>query len=89
MTQKVIWKYELGGAHSIIQMPREAKVLHVEVQRGVPCLWVECEPDAPKEYRAFAVIGTGHPFNDKGFEYVGTYLSEGGHFVFHVYEVKP
>lgn len=88
MTHKVIWKYGLGGGHSVIQMPREAKVRHVEVQREVPCLWVECEPDLPIEDRTFISIGTGHPFNDKGLEYVGTCLSDRGVFVLHVYEVK-
>lgn len=72
-----------------IMMPAGAKVLTVQVQSGVPCLWAECNPDAECVSRTFLIRGTGHPIDD-GIEkeYIGTIQLHGGSLVLHVFEIK-
>jgi hypothetical protein len=83
---QAIWKFPLliqdGQA---VSMPAGAKVLCVQVQNGVPCLWALVDPTAPKLSRNFFTFGTGHPIDPTGLEFVGTYQIDGGALVFHVF----
>lgn len=87
---KTIWKFPIVITDlQTVPLPDGAKVLTVAEQRGDLCLWAEVNPDAPKVKRTFEVFGTGHPMHtDMGVErgYVGTAQTEGGSFVWHVYE---
>src|SRR5438094_593221 len=55
----VIWKFGLAPE---IKMPRGARVLTVQVQKGTPELWALCHAEAPLEDRTFLVFGTGQHF---------------------------
>lgn len=61
-----------------IALPNQVKILCVQMQRGVPCLWVLLDPDEP--YRMVAIImrGTGHPIDDDDEvgDYIGTVQQE-------------
>jgi hypothetical protein len=85
-----IWKYELAvDDEQIIAMPMGAQVLSVQVQHGVPCLWVRCQPDAPTAPVRVITLGTGHPAEHvEDLQFVGTYQLLGGNFVGHVF-VQP
>ena len=48
-----------------VSMPEDAKVLTVQVQKGKPCLWAECNPDGEPVLRTFLIRGTGHPIDDE------------------------
>jgi len=81
-----IYKY-MFDVNDIVtfEMPKGATVLHVQCQRGTPCLWALVDLDAPVDRREFRIVGTGHPFPDANkFEHVGTFLNEP--FVWHVFE---
>lgn len=87
MTEKyAIWKYNFDiGGEFIVEMPRGAKVLTVQMQADRPCLWALVNlVDARTDERTFVVVGTGHPFDPTGREYVGTI--QDGSFVWHIWE---
>jgi hypothetical protein len=87
-----IFKYQLELTDAqMVALPKGAIVRHVARQgegRGERlCLWCEVDPDAPAEWRTFAVRGTGHPFDVRpGDAYLGTVHLDSGRLVFHVYE---
>jgi len=82
---KTIWKYALDF-QTIVDIPKGAKVLTVQEQRGDPQLWAIVDPDAETEKRTFIIYGTGHNMPDDPGEYVGTFQQLGGNLVFHVFE---
>jgi hypothetical protein len=81
---KQIWKYKV---ENVIEMPKEAEILSVQIQNGQmfnACIWVKVNPENELEKRQFEVIGTGHSFDDSNKEYIGTY--QDGPFVWHLFE---
>jgi hypothetical protein len=81
---KQIWKYKV---ENVIEMPKEAEILSVQIQNGQmfnTCIWVKVNPENELEKRQFEVIGTGHSFEDSNKEYIGTY--QDGPFVWHLFE---
>lgn len=87
---RTVWKFELFSVDDDVRitMPMGAKILHVEAQREVPCVWALVDPGADKvEYR-FRLAGTGHPLPDDVGPHVGSFMLHGGRFVFHLFEVR-
>lgn len=89
----VIWKYPmpvenfLGDDNSItLSIPEEFQFLTVQVQDGVPTLWVEVDPESPKVEVKIAIVGTGGKVPDPSTLYVGT-VQLGG-FVWHFYDIE-
>ncbi len=82
-----IYKYELAKVdEQRVALPHTAKILCVQVQRGIPCAWAEVDTAFQVSERIFYTYGTGHPIpEDRMQTYVGTYQLEGGALVFHVY----
>mgnify|MGYP001619838869 CR=1 FL=1 len=82
-----VWKYDLKIVDvQRIEMPVMAKLLCVQVQAGIPELWVLVNPDAPKELRTIATVETGHLVELTLGEYVGTYQIADESLVFHVFD---
>jgi len=83
---KIIYKYYLfqESSETILELPRNARVLSVQVQRGETCLWALVNPEQPLEPRTFVCQLTGGAFDPTGLEYVSTY--QNGWFVGHVFE---
>ena len=71
-----------------IGMPKDSTLLTVQVQNGVPCLWVVVETDKEIEERFIRIIGTGHSVPENVLRYIGTFQVMKGTFVGHVFEVK-
>ncbi len=70
-------------------MPIGAKILTVQTQNDIPCLWALVDPQAETEGRNIEIFGTGHPvLSDLGTarEYIGTFQMHNGTLVFHVFE---
>lgn len=89
-----VWKFPIEVTDEFtIEMPKGARVLHVDVQRvsetnaqyEQPCLWALIDPDAEREQRTFYVHGTGHTF-PVGRVHLGSFLLYGGSFVGHLFE---
>jgi len=81
-----VWKFPLvvGLSPTPVSMPAGARVLHVTEQSGLPCVWAEVDPDAPRETRQFFTVGTGWGVPKDARVYCGA--THCGPFAWHVYE---
>ncbi|WP_321422786.1 hypothetical protein [uncultured Methanobacterium sp.] len=90
--KKIVYKYPLRSVLNDISMPKDAQIILVGEQYGLPCIWAEVVlPNKETEYetRVFEVVGTGkvvaHNYLHRG-SYVDD-TPKGKAYVFHVYEV--
>jgi hypothetical protein len=84
----VVYKYSFRVQVPTFQLalPVGARIVHVGLQHGVPCLWAELDPSRPLEERRFKVMATGEIF-DESARHVGTFFADSGRFVWHLYEL--
>lgn len=84
-----IWKYKLETTDTqYIQMPKNSKLLTVQVQNGEPCLWCLVEDIDYLVAREIRIVGTGHSIEDNfNGTYIGTYQMFEGMGVFHVFNM--
>ena len=85
---KTIWKFKLELMTSqTLKMPHAHRILRVSTQfpdDDTMFLWAEVEPKTlliPVDLR---IVGTGHDVPEDH-EYVGSCITQGGAFVWHVY----
>lgn len=95
---KQIWKYELTQtASNTFEMPKGAKILTVQMQNEIPCIWAIVNIGTPSlsgesffkvERRTFKTVGTGRNFEnaDKAI-YIGTIQALEGRLVWHIFEI--
>ena len=85
---QTIWKFPFKIERQItIEMPRGAKVLSIQVQDGVPCMWATVDSDSGMVPQKFNLYGTGSKlptYWGKSMRYVDTF--QHGEFVWHVFE---
>lgn len=83
-----IWKFPLNRVDkTTLSIPKDAKILCVQLQYSVPCLWAMVNPENERVERTFLIYGTGHEVVDEDvIEYLGTFQLLGGGLVFHVFE---
>ena len=83
-----IWKFPISTTDlQSVSMPKNAHILCVQIQRGAPMLWAECDEEAERVDRQILIVGTGHSIDQSGARrYIGTYQLHNGDLVFHVYE---
>jgi hypothetical protein len=67
-------------------MPKHAKVLCVQNQFALTCIWAIVDPTAEIEQRNFRWFGTGHPMPESPLHYVGTVQINGGELIFHLFQ---
>lgn len=83
-----IWKWALRPTDTqFIRMPKDTRILCLQMQDNKPYLWGLVHEKAPTEMRGFATYGTGHQMPESVHygQYVGTYQLHGGTLVFHVF----
>lgn len=86
---QTIWKYVVpeGRDYFSMLLPKEAKILTLQMQNDVLCLWALVDQINETERRNFRMFGTGHPFDMReGFTYIGTFQLLDGKLVFHMFE---
>lgn len=87
-----VYKYPIPSIQDVVRMmmPKDAKVLTVQVQNGTPCIWAAVDPSQLYlETRLFRIAGTGHEIEDDIVDdYVGTFQMYDGKLVFHLFEIK-
>ena len=84
---KSVWKFPITSPGKVvIAMPKGSKVLCVQVQHGVPCIWALCDTDAKKKDRTFYAYSTGDVHGSNKCEYIGTFQFNAGNLVYHVFE---
>ena len=85
MKMQVVHKYPLVFGYKVVNMPRDAVVVSVAFQHGLPTLWAlfTVDSDAKPDFvdRPFLIAATGEAFDG---EYCGTFFE--GPFVWHVIE---
>jgi hypothetical protein len=85
-----VFKYKLEPTNEQqILIPEGGKILHIDVQRGMPCIWAMVDPDMHSEPVTIYTYGTGHEIDEKGLLYIGSYQLLGGDIVFHVFRDLP
>lgn len=91
-----VWKFQVRMDAFTVQMPKDAVILHVGVQRGIPQMWALCDPDnafgEDQRYdeRYFTVVGTGQGFPtdlDFDMKHIGTFMLHNDTFVGHLFEL--
>jgi len=88
---KSVYKYKLQiGGEQQIELPIDAEILTVQVQRGKLCLWALVDTESVvKVTHRFYVYGTGHNVHDDEHKkYIGTFQLADGDLVFHVFKEK-
>jgi hypothetical protein len=85
--KKVIYKYSITSTITTLFLPVGAKILTLQMQHGVPFIWIERTEEAIElKERKIKKVGTGESFNaDSNHSYIGT-IQEGP-YVWHYYEV--
>lgn len=87
-----IYKYPIPiEDYFTLELPKDAKILTIQTQRGTPQLWAMIDSEVEKETRYFRLSGTGHPMGEdylRIINYVGTFQIENGALVFHLFEIK-
>lgn len=83
-----IFKYQLEKLDTFtIKMPRDAKILTVQAQRGMPCIWAMVDTTHEQVDRHFVIIGTGHEIQaSEKLNYIGTFQELGGALIWHLFE---
>ncbi len=82
---KTIWKYPLALGENLLDMPRGAELLAVQMQGGAPMLWALVDVgSAGREQRRLRVVGTGHTLPQAVGRYVCTFQEPP--FVWHVFD---
>ncbi len=86
-----IYKYPFDVQDTFnIEMPEDAKVLAVQAQNEVPCIWAMVDDEQPPDIYRFRLFGTGHPIDIPRANlnhYIGTFQLGGGRFVGHLFQV--
>jgi len=70
----------------IVLMPIGAKILCLQIQNDIPCVWAVVDTSVGHEGRVFSTYGTGHETPKYPGIYIGTYQLHNGALVFHVFE---
>lgn len=89
MIDHAVWKTPLSlvSGPQVMQLPIDAKALHVGSQDKNVCVWWLVDRLAVLGIRRLLLVGTGHPLTRDDLTYIGT--TQQGAFVWHVFEVKP
>ena len=83
-----IWKYNIESEDCVLTVPQGARFLTLQVQNGLPTIWMLLDEANATEQRRYITFVTGS-FADIRKEvdtYVGTYQL--GWFVGHIFERK-
>lgn len=91
-----IWKMPIAIKDRFtLQLPLSAKILTVQSQNGIPCIWISFPNVKDKEIQTepknFAILPTGTNLVSWGeyqqLKYIGTFMSVNDTFVGHLYEI--
>lgn len=78
-------KLDLTAVQTVM-LPRMAAVLSIQEVKGEIVMWMLANPAAPEKARTFELLSTGQPVDVAIRRYLGTVLTDGGLFVWHVFE---
>lgn len=93
MSKLEIWKYQFPteNVEHVNTIPAYARPIHYALQKGVPTVWYELNPDRPSITHHFRFIMTGEPFEMSEYTrdnyHVGTFIIDW--LVIHLYDLTP
>ncbi len=68
-----------------LTLPASAKILSVQMQNGVPCVWALVDPGTPEHTRVLELYVTGEEISQaRGLAFIGTF--QDGPYVGHLFE---
>lgn len=83
---KVIYKYPLEIQDiQRVELPENFKILSIQRQNAVPCLWVLVDPEESLMTIDIHLYGTGHPIKFTHLNFIETFQSHGGALVYHAF----
>ena len=84
---QVIYKYQLQVADTQkLKLPVGFKILSLQVQDGVPCIWVLLDARSDEYYDCIiTTLGAGKNYTYDMGSHIGTYQLHNGALVFHVF----
>lgn len=90
---RTIFRYKIAITDkSVLLMPSGAKVLPSppgDRNNGSEIeIWAQVDDTQPTERREFRVVGTGNPMPDDCDTFIGTVITHGGQFVWHLFEAN-
>ena len=85
---QAIWKVKLDVVdYQAIVLSMDDKILCVQEQDGVPCLWfIKNDISSMEGTRNFYIYGTGHIYEKIKGKYINTFQLHNGMAVFHIFE---
>lgn len=69
----------------VIMMPVFAQLLCVQTQFGKPCIWARVQTENEMSPVHIHITGTGNPITHENAAYLGTFQTDNGFFVGHVF----
>lgn len=83
----VIYKYELTGFQTRLDLPKGAKFLKAAASTSHRWyVWFLVEPESPMVTRFFKVFATGEKIKNEGYKYLTTFFE--AEFVWHLFELE-
>jgi hypothetical protein len=89
MSGRVVHKFPIPDNGELeLQVPVTAEVVHFGIQRNTFCAWIDRPAGDDEDLVPIQLLirGTGHETPDSDWLHVGTAITEGGTFVFHLYQ---
>ncbi len=81
-----IYKYPLAVTdRQTVEIPEGAELLCVQLQNMEPMLWAKVDPARAKVPHNILTFGTGNPIPEGQHQYISTYQTRSGMFVWHVF----
>lgn len=81
---RTIWKFIVDLDQPVVEMPRNAEIIHIGVEDFGICIWAVVNPHNLYEERHFAVYGEGHMLPDDPGQHLGTVQVSSN--TFHLFE---
>ena len=87
---KTIWKFILEVTDvQELELPKNYEIISLQVQHGVPCIWVLLNPEEFKKEKVNIITyGTGNIIINDNVNFVGSYQLQEGAFLGHVFIEK-
>lgn len=90
--RRKVWVWDVPPIdYVVLELPKDAQILHFGNQNNVARLWVLVDPDEekPKEKRVFRLAGTDHDIHESAeqLDYIGSFVAFGLRFTIHMFEI--
>ena len=82
-----IFKYPVEIGKFTIKLPKDFRILSVQMQRDNPFMWIIVDTETDMIEVDFITRGTGHEFEETEQDFVGTFQMAGGSLIWHLFRL--